>query len=128
VAAAAQAWISVAGIVLDLIGFVLLLREWWIAFFHENAALEHQQRRAWEQSLRQHQTAHASNQLRSHLDAHHRIQDDMADRGARARHIATLKARKRFFVIATVLIVLGSLLQLVGQLPERLVASIVNAG
>lgn len=125
--AAVQSWISVAGIALDLIGFLLLLREWWVAFFHENAVLEHQQRRAWEQSLRHHQTAHASDQLRSHLSTHNRIQDEMVERGARARHIATLKARKRFFVLATVLIVLGSLLQLAGQLPESVVSAVLNA-
>jgi hypothetical protein len=126
--AAVQGWISVAGIALDLLGFILLLREWWIAFFHENAALEHQQKRAWEQSLRRHQTTHASDQLRSHLDVHHRMHDEMADRSARERHIATLKARKRFFVLATVLIVLGSLLQLAGQLPESVISALINAG
>ncbi|MBX9862072.1 MAG: hypothetical protein K2Y42_04905 [Hyphomicrobium sp.] len=126
--AAAQAWISVAGIALDLLGFLLLLREWWIAFFHENAALEHQQKRAWEQSLRHHQTSHASDQLRSHLDTHHRLHDEMVDRSVRARHIATLRARKRFFVLATILIVLGSLLQLAGQLPESIVSALITAG
>lgn len=126
--AAVQSWISVAGIALDLFGFLLLLREWWVAFFHENAVIEHQQKRTWEQSLRHHQTTHASDQLRTHFDTHNRIHDEMVERGARERHIATLKARKRFFVLATVLIVLGSVLQLVGQLPESVVSALINAG
>jgi hypothetical protein len=115
---AVQSWISVAGIALDLVGFILLLREWWLAFFHESATLEFEQRRAWEQSLRHQHYTHAPEQLRGHLDVSNRIHDEMVERGARARHLATLKSRKRAFVLATVLIVLGSLLQLAGQLPE----------
>ena len=34
-----QAWVTVAGLTLDFLGFVLLLREWWLAFFSEAAQL-----------------------------------------------------------------------------------------
>jgi hypothetical protein len=112
-----QTWVTVAGLGLDLLGFVLLLREWWLAFFHETAVLEAERRRAWERSLRHHQTTHASDQLRSHLDASHRIHDEMAERAAQSRHEATLKSRKAMFVLATVLIVAGSVLQIIGALP-----------
>lgn len=123
-----QNWLSVAGIGIDLLGFLLLLREWWLAFFHESATLDFQQRRAWEQSLRHHQHTHASDQLRAHLDASHRIQDEMVERAARGRHIETLRSRKRAFVLATVLIILGALLQLVGQLPAELFSLLTGAG
>lgn len=124
-----QSWFSVAGIAIDLVGFILLLREWWLAFFHESAALEFEQRRSWERSLRhQHQT-HAPEQLHAHLDTSARVQDEMAERGARGRHIETLRSRKRAFLLATVLIVAGALLQLVGALPETVFqAALKTAG
>jgi ferric-dicitrate binding protein FerR (iron transport regulator) len=112
-----QNWITVAGLGLDLLGFILLLREWWLAFFHETAVLEAERRRAWERSLRHHQSTHASDQLRSHLDTSHRIHDEMAERAAQGRHEATLKSRKAMFVLATVLIVAGAVLQIIGALP-----------
>jgi CHASE3 domain sensor protein len=115
-----QSWITVAGLVLDLLGFVLLLREWWLAFFHETIALEAERRRAWERSIRHTQRTHASEQLRTHLDTTARIQDEMADRNAQSRLEATLRSRKRMFVAATVLIVGGSVLQIVGALPVTL--------
>lgn len=123
-----QSWLSVAGIAIDLLGFILLLREWWLAFFHESAALDFQQQRAWQMSLRHHQSSHASDQIRSHLDTHNRIQDEMAERSARARHMATLKSRKRMFMAATVLIVIGALLQLVGQIPAELFTALTGLG
>jgi hypothetical protein len=121
-----QNWISVAGIAIDLLGFLLLLREWWLAFFHESATLDFQQRRSWEMSLRHHHVTHASEQLKPHLDASHRIHDEMVERNARAKHMATLKSRKRAFVLATVLIIVGALLQLVGQIPPDLFQKLVH--
>jgi hypothetical protein len=115
-----QTWITIAGLALDLAGFVLLLREWWLAFFHETASLEAERRRAWERSLRHTQRTHASEQLRTHLDTTNRLQDEMAERNAQGRHEATLKSRRRMFVTATVLIVVGSLLQILGALPATL--------
>jgi hypothetical protein len=116
-----QSWITIAGLVLDLAGFILLLREWWLAFFHETASLEAERRRARELSLRNAHRTHASEQLRAHLDTAARMQDEMAERNAHSRHEATLKSRKRMFVLATVLIVTGSVLQILGALPFSLV-------
>lgn len=123
-----QSWVSVAGIAIDLAGFLLLLREWWLAFFHETAMIDFQQQRAFQQSMRRHQQATASDQMRSHLDTFARMQDEMADRGARSRHIATLSSRKRAFVLATVLIVVGALLQLAGQIPADLFSALTGLG
>lgn len=123
-----QNWLSVAGIAIDLAGFLLLLRELWLAFFHESAMLDFQQRRAFEQSMRHHQRTTASEQMQSHLDNFARMQDEMAERGARGRHLATLKSRKSVFVLATVLIIVGALLQLAGALPLDAVRAIIHAG
>ena len=57
----------------------------------------------------------------AHLDTAARMQDEMAERNAHSRHEATLKSRKRMFVLATVLIVTGSVLQILGALPFSLV-------
>jgi len=35
-----QQWLTVAGIVLDFAGFMLLLREWWLAFFNEGRQMQ----------------------------------------------------------------------------------------
>jgi len=125
---ALQSWLSVAGIAVDLAGFVLLLREWWLAFFHETETAALAQRRAWERSIRHHHHTHVPDQLRSHLETSARIQDEMAARGDHSRHVATLRSRKRAFVLATVLIVAGSLMQLAGQLPADLFSALTSAG
>jgi hypothetical protein len=31
-----QQWLTVLGLALDFAGFMMLLREWWLAFFNEN--------------------------------------------------------------------------------------------
>jgi len=123
-----QNWLSVAGIGIDLVGFLLLLREWWLAFFHETAVLDSQQQRAFEQSMRHHQRASASDQMRSHLDTFARMQDEAAARGDRGRHLATLQSRKRMFVLATVMIIVGALLQLAGALPLEAVSAFIRPG
>jgi ferric-dicitrate binding protein FerR (iron transport regulator) len=123
-----QSWVSVAGIAIDLVGFLLLLREWWLAFFHETAMLDLQQRRAFEQSMRHHQRAAANEQMRGHLDTFARMQDEMAERNVRGRHTATLRSRKQAFVLATALIVIGSLLQLAGQIPAELFSALTGLG
>ena len=98
-------------------GFVLLLREWWLAFFHESATAEAERQMAWERSLRHQHQMHASDAMRAHLDASARIHDEMRDRASYNRHVATLRSRKSAFVVATVLIIVGGLLQLAGALP-----------
>jgi hypothetical protein len=123
-----QNWLSVAGIAIDLTGFLLLLREWWLAFFHETTMLGDQERRSFEQTMRRHQRAAASGQMLTHLDTVARMQDEVADRAARSRHMATLSSRKRAFVLATALIIVGALLQLAGQIPADLFSAVTGLG
>ena len=35
-----QQWLTVLGLALDFAGFMLLLREWWLAFFNEERQIE----------------------------------------------------------------------------------------
>jgi hypothetical protein len=112
-----QNWLSVAGIGIDLLGFLLLLREWWLAFFHESSTIEAERQQDWERSLRHQHQAHVSDAMRSHLDTSARIHDEMRNRAAYNRHLATLRSRKSAFVVATVLIIVGGVLQLAGALP-----------
>ena len=115
-----QNWITVAGIAIDLVGFLLLLREWWLAFFHETSVLEAEKRQSWERSLRQQHQAVVSGALKNHLETSARIQDQMVEQAARARHLATLRSRKGMFMLATALILIGYTLQMIGSLPIEL--------
>jgi hypothetical protein len=122
-----QSWLSATGIAIDLAGFLLLLREWWLAFFHESATIAYEQNRASTLSARQFHHTHAPDQLKARLETSARMQDDMAERSARARHLATLGSRKRIFMLATILIVAGYLLQLAGALPESVLETALRS-
>lgn len=112
-----QQWLSLAGLALDFAGFALLRREWWIAFFHESRRLQQEAQQAWERSIRQfhQQTAPAAH--RGHLETSARIQEEMQFRAAQAAHKATLGSRKGMFIAASVLIIVGFMLQLAGAFP-----------
>lgn len=112
-----QQWLNIAGLALDFIGFCLLLREWWLAFFHEQRRLQREQHQAWERSIRQFHQSHAPASHQAHLSASQRIHDEMQTRAAHAAHTETLGARKSVFITATVLIVTGFALQIAGSWP-----------
>lgn len=112
-----QQWLTVIGLSADFLGFCLLLREWWLAFFHESSELQRAQNRAWELSLRHFSQSNMPEAHRTHADASARVHDEMQMRSAHAAAMATLAKRKRMFVAATVLIILGFALQLIGAVP-----------
>lgn len=112
-----QQWLTVLGLGIDFVGFCLLLREWWLAFFHDESELRRAERLRWEQSLRQFSHAHMSESLRTHAQTSARLHDEMEARNAHARASATLLKRKRMFITATVLIVAGLAFQMVGSVP-----------
>lgn len=95
----------------------MLLREWWLAFFHESQRLQMQAQEAWERSIRQLHQSTAPEAHRAHLDASARIQEERQFRQAQDTHKATLGARKSMFIAATVLIVIGFALQIAGSIP-----------
>jgi hypothetical protein len=115
--AASQAWLTVAGLSLDFLGFCLLLREWWMAFFSEAAQLAYEEALERQQKLRAFASQNSNEAMQRHYAVTGQMQDDMAIRRARDERRAAQSARKRWFVSATVLIVLGFVLQLLGALP-----------
>jgi hypothetical protein len=115
--AASQAWLTVAGLSLDFFGFCLLLREWWMAFFSEASQLAADEALERQQKLRAFAAQNASETMQRHFAATGQMQDDMAIRRARDERRAAQAGRRRWFLSASVLIVLGFVLQLLGALP-----------
>jgi hypothetical protein len=110
-----QQWITVVGLGLDFLGFMLLLREWWLAFFNENRQM---------QMAEQLDRARAMRDLRNRgmggnnpFETLDRMQDEGAIRAARAQHRSALMARRGVFLLATALILVGFVLQLAGAAP-----------
>ena len=111
-----QQWLSVLGLGLDLAGFALLLREWWIAFFNEGRQIELEEQNERMRALRNLRVASPPGQQNPYA-AIERMQDDQAVRKARTAHRAAMTARKATFILATVLIIVGYLLQIAGSWP-----------
>jgi UPF0716 family protein affecting phage T7 exclusion len=117
-----QAWLTVAGLVLDFAGFMLLLREWYLAFFAEQRELDRAKARERDARLRHHMSQSigsesAGEAARQHMATANRMRDEMAAARARTEVSATLAARRRMFVAAAVLITLGFILQVAGAFP-----------
>ena len=112
-----QQWLTVAGLALDFLGFCLLLREWWLAFFNENRQLQMEEEFERQRAMRQMTRAHRDPTERNPYESLERMQDEAALRKARASHRSALGARKSVFVMATLLIILGFALQLIGAIP-----------
>jgi len=108
-----QQWLTVLG--LDFVGFMLLLREWWLAFFNESRQMQ-----MAEQLDRMRSTRNMFPRApgeRNPYESLERVQDEQAIRKARSEHRAAMAARRGVFLVATVLIVSGFLLQIVGAWP-----------
>ena len=110
-----QQWLTVLGLALDFLGFMLLLREWWLAFFNEGRQM---------QLAEQLDRARATRDLRNRgmggqnpFETLDRMADESAIRKARAEHRGALMARRGVFLLASVLIVAGFVLQIVGAVP-----------
>ena len=112
-----QAALTVAGLTFDFAGFCLLLREWWIAFFSEHAHMAHEESLERQQKSRAFAAQHASEGIKRHLEVTGQMQDDTAIRRAREERRHAMRGRRRWFIAASVLIVLGFLLQLAGAVP-----------
>jgi hypothetical protein len=112
-----QQWLTVLGLGLDFVGFVLLLREWWTAFFHETAEMQAAERRQWEQSLRHFSHSNMPDAHRTHAETSARLYDEMTFRGAQAARKAALGKRRSMFIAATALIIVGFALQIAGAVP-----------
>jgi hypothetical protein len=110
-----QQWLTVAGLGLDFIGFMLLLREWWLAFFNEQRQIEMEEQFERVRALRQLRAAQPGQ--RNPFETLERVQDEAALRKARNVHRTAMAARKGTFLLASALIGLGFLLQIAGAWP-----------
>jgi len=110
-----QQWITVVGLALDTSGFLLLLREWWLAFFNEarQIAMEEQFERV--RALRRLRATPPGQT--NPFEAIERMQDDSAIRTGRNAHRTAMAARKGTFIMATLLIIIGFGLQIAGAWP-----------
>lgn len=113
-----QAWLTVIGLSLDFLGFCLLLREWWIAFYSDAANLMAEEALERQQKLRAFSSQHSSDQMRAHLSRAGEMQDDMALRRMREERRAAQSGRRRWFLAAAIFIVLGFVFQVLGALPR----------
>ena len=112
-----QQWLSVIGIALDAAGFVILLFEWWLAFFNEERQLGFQRQLERERNLRAFAQENAPEGLRKHLETTGKLMDESALRRAWDAHGGTLARRKIAFLTAALLILVGAALQLAGNWP-----------
>lgn len=112
-----QSWLTVIGLALDFLGFVLLLREWWIAFLSEKSLLAHEELLERQQKMRSFASQNSNDAMRAHMARAGEMQDDMLIRQAREERRSAQRGRRRWFMMASVLIVLGFAFQLAGALP-----------
>ena len=110
-----QQWLTVLGLALDFLGFMLLLREWWLAFFNENRQMQMAEQLDRMRAMRN--MIPRDPRERNPYESLERVQDEQAIRRARAEHRAAMAARRGVFLLATVLIVTGFVLQIVGAAP-----------
>lgn len=110
-----QQWITIIGLVLDFAGFILLLREWWTAFFNEGRQMQMAEQLDRMRAMRNMIPRQPGE--RNPYESLERVQDEQAIRRARNEHRAAMAARKGAFIFATVLILAGSVLQIVGAWP-----------
>jgi len=110
-----QQWLTVVGLSLDFTGFMLLLREWWLAFFNEERQIEMEEQFERVRGLRNLRQAPPGR--RNPFETLERVQDEAALRKARNVHRAAMAARKGTFLLATMLIGLGFALQIAGAWP-----------
>ena len=110
-----QQWLTTIGLALDFAGFALLLREWWLAFFNEGRQLEMEEQLERIRAMRN--MIPRDPGQRNPYESLERMQDEQAIRKARSIHRQAMAARERMFLLATALVVLGFLAQLVGAWP-----------
>jgi hypothetical protein len=110
-----QQWLTTIGLALDFVGFALLLREWWLAFFNEGRQLEMEEQLERMRAMRT--MIPRDPGQRNPYESLERVQDEQAIRKARTIHRQAMAARKRMFVLSMLLIGLGFVLQLAGAWP-----------
>jgi hypothetical protein len=110
-----QQWLTVVGLALDFAGFMMLLREWWLAFFNEERQIAMEEQLDRIRAMRNiRPRAPGEQNPYERLEQH---QDVSAIRKARALHRAAMSARRGTFIFSMALIAVGFLLQIAGAWP-----------
>jgi hypothetical protein len=112
-----QQWLTVFGIGLDFAGFMLLLREWWLAFFNEGRQMQLAEQLDRMRAIRTVRPRPPGE--RNPYEQLDRFADEQAVRKARGEHRSAMAARRGMFLFASTLIVAGFILQLAGAWPSR---------
>ena len=107
-----QQWLTRLGLALDFAGFMLLLREWWLAFFNERRQIEMEEQLERMRAMRNLRPARPAGEPNP-FERIERMQDEQAIRKAREIHRAAMAARNTF-ILSVLLIVGGFVLQIVG--------------
>jgi hypothetical protein len=110
-----QQWLTVLGLVLDFTGFMLVLREWWLAFFNEQRQIEMEEQFERMRALRNLRPRAPGEP--NPFERVERMQDDQAIRNARQIHRTAMAVRRNTFILSVVLVVGGFVLQIVGAWP-----------
>jgi len=110
-----QQWITVLGLALDFAGFMLLLREWWLAFFNEGRQIAMEEQLERMRAMRTLIPREPGE--RNPYESLERVQDEQAIRKARGAHRAAMAARRWTFLLAMAMIALGFVLQIAGAWP-----------
>ena len=115
-----QAWITVAGLCLDFLGFALIAWEWLLAQRAERAALEIAEAQARQQAGRDLLTRSPAGQ-HPQMQRHMEVVAQMEGRRTKSRleETRTTFARRRYGAIyaGMVFVLIGFVLQLLGALP-----------
>mmetsp|Transcript_19506 Transcript_19506/g.29346 ORF Transcript_19506/g.29346 Transcript_19506/m.29346 type:complete len:126 (+) Transcript_19506:89-466(+) len=109
--------VNFAGLVLDFFGFVLLLREWWVAFLTQQRELVILQRRFRQEEIDRMQSQHAGESLRKHLSTIRHVRDRTETQTEIEELSEQLKSRRVLFLVAALCISVGFILQIVASIP-----------
>ena len=113
-----QTILNLSGLGLDLLGFIILLREWWIAVFSEKAEMAFEEAMARQADFDAFsQGASTDERMREHMVRSAKMRADHRMQQFRAERRAMLSARKKLYVAAVILILIGTVCQILGSVP-----------
>jgi hypothetical protein len=112
-----QQWLSLAGVALDGAAFFLLLFEWWWALVTDSQLLAMERDIEKHHGNRQVAQTHLPPRMRVHLAMMEDWSDYIARRRANHDRFHTLSERKGAFLLAALLIIVGTALQILGTWP-----------
>ncbi len=121
-----QIWLTLTGIGMDFFGFCILLREWWIAMYSERAELAADQRLEEQRRFSEFGMKNVEGHLREHMERSAKWREQNAINETRRGRRSALKSRRALFVIATVLIIVGTGLQFAGAVPATWVDQLIG--